>query len=378
MPLIPLLRRRGMAIRMLVPPRTAWDIATSAMAGAVSLMSDQQHRDSYAAMKEKGIIREDEFWHGGTNCMLSMALVLALYQELDNPILKKYGFKADEFLEGVKLALENFHEVESRVENNLFQLIQPKPIPATEEIDSTKTEEDDSTVLKSNATLDVEAENYRFSEDERTVLADLVRLEAFYGRTIDNAAMIDASSPLFNVLNWDWNDSLVKDFRLMVSPDFFKASQKGKAVGVMLTRLQGVELKYIEDSTIVANVVLLSARVMVEDNEGTKEIDYENISDDELNVRDAEDGRRATVAAQIEVLYDVKQQKKFRKRTDDASEGEIESGFADFTEWSLRVGVLEGYLKGFGEDKVLRWRLANVRDPWEMAAIETEFEYGPK
>lgn len=373
-----------MTINTLVPPRTVWDIATSAVAGAVSLVTDQEHRDAYVAMKEKGIIRDDVFWHGGSNGMFSMALVLALYQELDNPILKKYGFKADEFLEGVKPALEHFHDVESRLENKLFQLMKPKPAPATDDNDTTKTEVDDNTVLQGSKAVDAESETYGLTENERNAMKEIVRLEASISQmltnaTVDNASRTDASSTLNNVINWDWNDSLAQDFRLMVSPDFYKANQKGKSFGVMLSKLKGMEVTYVEDSTNVANVALLSARVMVEDREETKEIDYENVSDDELNVRDAEDGHRATVAAQIEVLYDIEQQKKVRTWTDDLSEGETkESDYGELTERSLRVGVLEGYLKGFGEDKVLRWRLANVREPWEMSPVETEFEYQQK
>ncbi|KAI2500514.1 hypothetical protein MHU86_13938 [Fragilaria crotonensis] len=383
-PSIPVMLRRSMTINTLVPPRTVWDIATSAVAGAVSLVTDQEHRDAYVSMKEKGIIRDDVFWHGGSNGMFSMALVLALYQELDNPILKKYGFKADEFLEGVKPALEHFHDVESRLENKLFQLMKPKPAPAPDDNDTTETEEDDATVLQGSKAVDAESETYGLTENERNAMKEIVRLEASISQmltnaTVDNASRTDASSTLNNVINWDWNDSLAQDFRLMVSPDFYKANQKGKSFGVMLSKLKGMEVTYVEDSTNVANVALLSARVMVEDREETKEIDYENVSDDELNVRDAEDGHRATVAAQIEVLYDIEQQKKVRTWSDDLSEGEMkESDYGELTERSLRVGVLEGYLKGSGEDKVLRWRLANVREPWEMSPVETEFEYQQK
>lgn len=365
-------------IRTLIPPRTVWDIISSSGSGLVSLLTDQEHRDTWQALTDKKIIRDFSQQREGSSDTVTGVLALALYHELDNHTLKKFGFKADEFLEGAQPALEKFHDVEGRLCNKLFQLIHPAAA-ASDETEAVKTEMDDATVLESTMATEadgVEAEN-GFSEEERESILALVEREATFVRIMampqdDNATGMDASSPLHNILTWNWQDSLVQDVKLMVSSDFFEAYRLNMTVDTMLLSLKGVEFQYQEDSAVVPEVSLLSARVLVDDTE-LQEIDYKNISEDELNVRDTEDFFTTSVVAQIEVLYVIEHVSKLR-----AWMRESRDGGSLLTERLVRVGVFEGYLKGTGENRVTRWKLANVRTPSEITPIDRVTLYRPK
>jgi hypothetical protein len=171
----------------------------------------------------------------------------------------------------------------------------------------------------------------------------------------DDSSLKDQTpSQLRQVLHWDWQDCLVDQLRQMLSSDFFKWLQKAKTIDCMYRKLRGVEVTYEEESCVVENVSLVSARVMVTEPESqVNEVDYDSIANDELEVKDIHDDPRLSVAARIEVLYNM-------QRTVSVVISPGDDVLSNITEISTRIAILEGYLKG--GDGMFRWRLSDARE----------------
>mmetsp|Transcript_8984 Transcript_8984/g.14983 ORF Transcript_8984/g.14983 Transcript_8984/m.14983 type:complete len:423 (+) Transcript_8984:132-1400(+) len=408
-------------ISYIIPPRTVMEMCGKALGGALSLVTDQEHRDSYMKYIKKGIIRDDVFWQNGSNA-LGPVLVLGLFSELHDPILQKYGFKAEEFLEGVKPALEQFHNIEKSLDNKMFELLtkaqgeqasqeeeavaklnsdilqrdNAKPVSDGEQVEEetvakiideaqadknivAKMSNEKETVAKmteeeEKSAEEVQSDSEVFSEEELGMMAEVAEREAAFLAVVMKETP-KTLTPFWNsLLKWDWKDSLVNQLEPMVSADFFKSLQKDKTIGCMLHKIKGVDLTYLEDSSTVENVALLSARVMVMDREDqdAAEADFDTLSDDELNTRE-EDESRLPVAAQIEVLYDIQHSVAVSAKVPG---GEDDGNSGEFTERLVRVGILEGFLHG-GKDGELRWKLSNVREPWEIPPVDADFDFRP-
>lgn len=102
----------------LLPPRTTMDVLSSAANAVLNLFSSESQRKQFTAAVNSGVIAPEVL--GQAN--LSFCRILALHDELDSPTLKEHGFNANEFLEGVKPALEQVHEVQAQLENKLRKI----------------------------------------------------------------------------------------------------------------------------------------------------------------------------------------------------------------------------------------------------------------
>jgi hypothetical protein len=335
-------------ITYLVPPRTAWQVLRSAFDGIASLASDQEQRDSYLKYVRDDVIREHTI--DGSSTALRLIANLALFQELENPVLKRYGFKAEEFLEGVTPALEQFHDIEQTIDNKLIQ------------ISNKLAAEDEALEQSFPATNNADDLASGLNDDERQVLTQFVEQEASYlsmwttkANPQDDSSLKDQTpSQLRQVLHWDWQDCLVDQLRQMLSSDFLKWLQKAKTIDCMYRKLRGVEVTYEQESCVVENVSLVSARVMVTEPENqVNEVDYDSIANDELKVKDIHDDPRLSVAARIEVLYNM-------QRTVSVAISPGDEVLSNITEISTRIAILEGYLKG--GDGMFRWRLSDARE----------------
>jgi hypothetical protein len=112
----------------------------------------------------------------------------------------------------------------------------------------------------------------------------------------------------------------------------------------MYRKLRGVEVTYEEESCVVENVSLVSARVMVTEPESqVNEVDYDSIANDELKVKDIHDDPRLSVAARIEVLYNM-------QRTVSVVISPGDDVLSNITEISTRIAILEGYRQGRRRD----------------------------
>lgn len=102
----------------LLPRRTTMDVLASAANAVLNLFSSEIQRKRFTAAVNSGVIAPEVL--GQAN--LSFFRILALHDELDSPTLKEYGFEANEFLEGVKPALEQVHQVQAQLENELRKI----------------------------------------------------------------------------------------------------------------------------------------------------------------------------------------------------------------------------------------------------------------
>jgi hypothetical protein len=102
----------------LLPPRTSMDILASAGNAVLNLFSSEEQRKRFATLVNSGVIAPEVL--GQAN--LSYFRILALHDELDSPTLKEHGFDVAEFLDGVKPALEQLHEVQANLQNKLNEI----------------------------------------------------------------------------------------------------------------------------------------------------------------------------------------------------------------------------------------------------------------
>lgn len=123
----------------LLPPRTSMDIFASAANAVLNLFSSEDQRKRFATSVNNKWIDP----HVLSQANLSYFRILALHDELDSPILRKYGFDVNEFLEGVKPALEQLHEVQVNLQNKLSEI-------------ASSPEEDDETDSDKNKTTDLQ------------------------------------------------------------------------------------------------------------------------------------------------------------------------------------------------------------------------------
>jgi len=102
----------------LLPPRTSMDIVASAANAVLNLFSSEDQRKRFATQVNSNVIMPEVL--GQAN--LSYFRILALHDELGSPTLKEHGFDVNEFLEGVKPALEQLHEVQANLQNKLSEI----------------------------------------------------------------------------------------------------------------------------------------------------------------------------------------------------------------------------------------------------------------
>lgn len=121
---------------LLLPPRTSMTIVASAANAVLNLFSSEDQRKRFASLVNSGVISPEVL--GQAN--LSYCRILALHDELDSPMLKEYNFNVNEFLEGVKPALEQLHEVQANLQNKLNEI-------ATATSDDDKNDDDDDDIM---------------------------------------------------------------------------------------------------------------------------------------------------------------------------------------------------------------------------------------
>jgi len=190
---------------------------------------------------------------------------------------------------------------------------------------------------------------------------------------------------MLEILDWNWKDELVSDLIPMLSNDYFKALQMDKLLGCIQLKTRGIDLTYKSGSSSVENVALLSARVQVieeeeeeAENSAEKDEDFGNVEEEELEMKEEDtviDESKLSVAAQIEVLYEIKHSLSTSARVQEGGKDDIKSG--EFSERIVRVGVLEGFLRGGPDGDEVQWKLCNVREPWEILPMETSYDFRP-
>jgi len=335
-------------------PQTTWDILGSAFKACWKLIGSQTERDAFLAVMNTNspinaqVIGQADigFWR-----------ILALYNDINNPLFEQHSIDFEEFTEGTKLALDRFHDVQMCVQEGLHDMV------ASNNDSDNKSDESKS--------KDEDAVN-----DEGKIMMKEAAIEAGLVAALGgDSAVID----LENIMAKTWSkeaedhpESAVAELKDMVTPEFFKILEVSSKTNYLLEK----RFNYTADSGEVQNVALLSARAMefqTKEDEKEKEIDYSQPMKDPSLENPPVEEEDLAVVAQVEVLYDVEQIITSTGPTiedtsteDDASVMKFPAGKV-IPRKSVLVGVFEGWLQGDPNgNKTVRWKLAFSRPAWEF------------
>jgi len=348
----------------LIPPRTSWDIAKSAASAGFNMLTNRAVRDNFVETLNKGTIVPDvlsQADHGA-------AMVLALYNDLDSPLMKKYKFDANEFCEGVKPALENYHEVLACLENELYT-------------------KDGKKEGKSDTDISSDGENQSLDGDEKLDRhhRELIAGSFDQGAELERMVKILSSENMGDLYDQNWTKEAEEDpesfagkLKSMVTDEYFTYIQALSKTNQLLLDKNDA-LLYEEGSGEIRNVALLSARAKVIEDSTEEDASIENIKDDELNLKEEEVGdAKIPVAVQVEVLYDVQQTycpllTKSSGEEKKESKNEEEKSVTRNNVW---VGVFEGWLNGNPDGSSdVRWKLVLNRQAWEFPLLSGYNQY---
>eukprot|EP00559_Dactyliosolen_fragilissimus_P001906 CAMPEP_0184864906 /NCGR_PEP_ID=MMETSP0580-20130426/16279_1 /TAXON_ID=1118495 /ORGANISM="Dactyliosolen fragilissimus" /LENGTH=361 /DNA_ID=CAMNT_0027363855 /DNA_START=259 /DNA_END=1344 /DNA_ORIENTATION=+ len=339
-----------------IPPRGSWDILSSAGNACLSLL-DQKSRDDFLATLNKGTINPPVL----AQAELGFAMILALHNDLNSPLFRQHGFDIDEFAVGVGPALERYHDVRARLED---QYVSDMHQMAEEEEE--KEENGLSSQKESNGTTDLKEGNLTSLKSPLlTGEIDLSRIAITHPKWSKKA---DEDPDRLGL-------SLESQLRNMLSPYFFEAIQleiprQHFFGGINLQSnhvdtgiKKGPTFKYFEGSTVIQDVALLSARAKeIIPKRTNEEIDETLSSDSSFDV-----GKQTQypVVAQVEVLYHTTQ-KHIKKDTSSPST-DNRSDSKEMNKNSVAVAIFEGYLRGGPKQpNCLEWKLAMSRPAWEF------------
>mmetsp|Transcript_14 Transcript_14/g.18 ORF Transcript_14/g.18 Transcript_14/m.18 type:complete len:382 (-) Transcript_14:596-1741(-) len=356
---------------LLIQPRTTPDVYLAAATTAWRTLTSPDVGATYEERVKKGIINPSVL----KQSRYSGAMSLALTYELDEPLFQKYKFDAKQFIEGVKPALERYHDIQGQFQNTVFD----------------HAEED--------GTFAMPKENESSNNIVETIDDYLSKLKRLQDRT-ENFARKQQED----------KESLAGQLTRMITPYMFKGMQE--AVNAYI--LNETKLRYEAGSGEVLNVALLSARAVEMDQQANdlEETNEENVQQDELkndpsaaqkeeesnfnsvstekstlnatedkeeksqetspndiktSQEEEEENNEPMIAAQVEVLYDINQTYQIPAADKDSQPDSesVESETKDYT--VVCVAVFEGYLSGDPEgNENVQWKLAMTRPPEEF------------
>jgi hypothetical protein len=355
----------------IVPPRAFGDVLSSAIMGGFSLFNEQT-RATFIDNLDKGIINEGII----AQATMSPLMMLSLFHDMENPLFRRYNFDAKEFLSGVAPALENFHNVSGVLENE-FHLIRAEADTTTL---STEEKKDSG-----NGEAEEKRENRSTMTDEEKE-AVLAGFRLYQGTEMFSSGLEEKH--VSAILNKEWMEdvknnpeSLAGQLSRMVTSELFQIHQMSAKTAFFLQN-QTRNIKFEEGSCTVNNVALLSARAFlcvpseVGDGDDDSKPMFEPVDYmmDEKEMKE----KKAVVAAQMEVLYDVTQSfvvEESESESEKKNEEGEELKVADSEPMSttiVSVATLQGWLTG-GPDGKLRWQLALHRPPFEFPAIQAAY-----
>lgn len=358
-----------------IPPRSFFQMIISASKGAVSLFHEP-NRGEFIEILDRGTINESVI----SQATAGPAMMLSLFHDLQNPLFRKYGFNATQFLEGVGPALEQFHNTSGALENQLRAHSKSNTISTTPESD----EGSEETTTNENGSLS--------KEEKEAILHTIQMLQ-------QNSSNDNSLEQASAVLNHDWMedarsspDSLAGQLSRMLTAELFDIHQLSAKTAFLLQPTASTRsmMKFQEGSCTVNNVALLSARAFFcveKENEDKDETENDNttrisnsakyqIVDDILDhdtVDTEEENKMFGVAAQLEVLYDVTQHFAIDNDNKEKSTDKNEGADGEELETTVvSVATLEGWLQG-GPEGELRWRLALHRPAFEFPGIQQAY-----
>lgn len=315
------------AVNLILPQETLWDTLENTVKGFLAAMGDS--RAAYESAVEKRVIK-DTVLAQATN----MFLPFDLFQKLQNPLLKKYDFDSEEFLEAAKPALQHFHGLSMNLENELPLLLRKDVI----------------NWMKSNGLSDITKSRERF--------ADLCNPELGINLWREQVKKDDSSvyNQFAKITTTNYFDSL-----------YYMSAQTIYHIGAPPARCLNCE---------IGEVALLNARAMIID----KKADASGENQIHETSNSTTDNSIENVAAQVDVLYEVTHTYRPMIAKDwniSNDESETIQNEADSTRHSgmfklatLKVAIFEGWLNGGPDSNSLNWKIPMIREA-------NEFNYSP-
>jgi hypothetical protein len=333
-------------VRYLVPARTSTELCLSAWRGCLSLLSESKSRDQYWDYRKDGILRDDS----SSSLLMGQVRMASLWDELEHS--KQYGFQPYEFLEGVTPALGQFHDMQRKLDQLIFQILHGTTDLETNHdcANTTPLGNDKTSVDPSKDKNDVVT---ICEEDFQQMLREL---EDFSVMEKLNNPDSQLKSKLNSIYQWDWNDTIVQDFHRIVSPEFFKSYQ---LEGIVRTIMMGSNPIDVIKKTEVDNCMILSARIkFLEDSKTKKNNDNTTFNEDELDMTIQAD-EKLTVAIRVDVLYDMYRTVSIPQHDKVKDENNSNIDPIEFVYGDRCHGVFEGFLNSNNENP-LRWRISNI------------------
>lgn len=326
-----------------IGPRSSLDILSSAARACINLALYPSKRDELLGALNSSLINAP---------ILGIPMTLALYEELSSPLFSKHKFEPKEFIDATKYVLEEYHNVEGNLQNEIMDESLEKWIKHFE----SKKSDDEKDANSSDSKFDLSISRKRYH-------VNALILE-------ENAEWILNTFSPDNDLDLKKKaeenpDSLAARFMKMVTPDLFTNWYISTMNNVPTTILDYGGTRVI--CSRVSNVALLSARAQiippspVSREQETELNEHDAQKNDDILNNIYSDIDEYPVAAQVEVLYDmiVERTANPRQDNDDENNDTISTSV-------VGVAVFEGWLHGAPDGSPLRWELARFRSPWEF------------
>lgn len=316
--------------KLILPPVTFSEVASSALQGAWAHITSQDCRDLYESMVADDVIK-DTVLHQASN---GSTLTFCLFNNLKNPLFEKYKFDAKEFVRAAGPALENFHDTLGQLRNQLAETL---------EKDNEKSEDKME-----------QSEEEIISGSQQNTMESLLGVNLWRRQADDD------------------KDSPAGLLSRMASDGCFDALYYTSKID-MLSRSN---LLYVDCA--VNEVALLSARAAFVRNEGgDSAFEYEEFqATEELE-------NKLPIGAQLDVLFeithtfkhppssnaaenenDIKEGENDNNKSDDNAHATNDDGYEVTVITNLAVAIFEGWLHKRGEG--LRWKIALIREAYEF------------
>jgi len=190
---------------MLIAPQTTWDIFRSSFNTTKSLFASEPTRQNFLETLDKNAINARVL--GQAN--IGFWRILALYNDMNNPLFKPHGVDVSTFTEGAKLALDRFHEVQISLHRSSHSLEQ----------EADGNEKDKSLKEDTNGSSSVKTEQ----SDDDAMKGELEAVLAALGGNAGSELMD------LNLFEHSWAkeaeedpESLAAELNNMVTPQYFR------------------------------------------------------------------------------------------------------------------------------------------------------------
>lgn len=322
--------------------------------------------------------------------------MLALQHDLNQPLFRDFGFPPAEFLEGAKVSLGLFHDINARVVDGAVErrkeFFASELLNDDEKDDAKEGDEDAPEDGRFLGTLTMKEMELAKQVSNSMIGIELVNEPPSSGA--DNEPKYPpAPPPYVDFVAIAQKDPESPEARLvdMLGKESLGFAQIEAAIRAATLGADKLlkDVAYVPGSTKVKHVALISAQVdeiHESDDDSTEKIIDDPDHSEDPNASMVDDAflndvvKEPSVVAQLEVLYavDLSFRAKMLKGASDgvssdasSAPGSDEEASEEFEEKTsdaefVYVGTFEGYLRGGPEEDGLRWWLTSYRPAFEF------------